>query len=257
MGKREFRMSRLIGMVREHGYLPIKEAAAQLSVSEMTVRRDISEMEPSGFVKNVNGVLVACTVPEEPEKSYNLESEGHVQNEAKTKIGQFAARLIEPGESVILDTGSTTEKIAESIPQSLEFEAICFTFNTFRRLQSLPKASLSLAGGFFHPDTQMFTSGEGVEFIQNIRANKVFVSAAGVHDTLGISCANSYEVPTKRAILKSARQHILVADSSKFGVVRSSYFCDLSDIHTVITDVGLSEEWQARLQNHGITVYLV
>lgn len=257
MGKKEFRMNHLVDIVQGHGFISIKDAAALLSVSEMTIRRDISEMEPSGFIKNVNGVLVACSMPGATEKFYNLEHEGQIQNEAKTRIGKFAAGLIEPGDCVIFDTGTTTEKIADHIPQSLEFEALCVTFNVFCRLQPRPKVSLSLAGGFFHPDTQMFTGSEGVDFIQNIRANKVFVSAAGVHENLGISCANSYEVPTKRAILKSTRQHILVADSKKFGVIRSSYFCDLTDIDVVVTDSDLSEEWKTRLQNHGITLHMV
>lgn len=78
-----------------------------------------------------------------------------------------------------------------------------------------------------------------------------------MHEELGISCANSYEVATKRAILKSARQHILVADSSKFGVVRSAYFCDLADIDTVVTDNGLAPEWVSLLKQLGVTLYLV
>lgn len=67
----------------------------------------------------------------------------------------------------------------------------------------------------------------------------------------------SYEVPIKRAILQSAKQHILVADSSKFGVVRSAYFCDLEDIDIVITDTGLSPEWRNILQERGVTLYQV
>ena len=95
----------------------------------------------------------------------------------------------------------------------------------------------------------------GVAFIHNIRANKVFISAAGVHEELGISCANSYEVATKRAILKSAR-HILVADSSKFGVVRSAYFCNLTDIDTSDRHRPFVE-WANLLRQLGIVLYQV
>ncbi|MFQ9901151.1 MAG: DeoR/GlpR family DNA-binding transcription regulator [Ruthenibacterium sp.] len=144
-----------------------------------------------------------------------------------------------------------------NISPSLEFEAVCYTRNILMQVGSLPHAALAMAGGFYHPGTQMFTSDEGVAFIHNIRANKVFISAAGVHEELGISCANSYEVATKRAILKSARQHILVADSSKFGVVRSAYFCNLTDIDTVVTDIGLSPEWANLLRQLGIVLYQV
>ena len=167
MGKKEMRMNRLVEIINSRGYIPIKEIAQLLHVSEMTVRRDLAAVEKSGLVKNVNGVLVS------------------------------------------------------------------------------------------NPRTQLFAGEDGVNFIRSIRANKLFISAAGIHEDLGISCANSYEVPIKRAILQSAKQHILVADSSKFGVVRSAYFCDLEDIDIVITDTGLSPEWRNILQERGVTLYQV
>lgn len=256
MGKRELRMNRLVDIVHSCGYTSIKEAAKLLNVSEMTVRRDLAVVEKSGLVKNVNGVLVQ-NAGQPTNKVYDLESETQVQNEAKALIGHFAAGLIAPGDCIIFDCGTTTEQIARCLSPTLEFEALCFTRNILEHLYPLPKAAIAMAGGYYHPGAQMFTSDEGVAFIQNVRANKVFVSAAGVHESLGISCANSYEVPTKKAILRSAKQHILVADSSKFGVVRSAYFCDLSDIDTVVTDSGLAPEWVTLLESRGITLYRV
>ena len=256
MGKRELRMNRLVDIIHSCGYMPIRDIAQMLKVSEMTVRRDLAAVEKSGLIKNVNGVVVSGT-GQQVNREYIFESETKVQNEAKALIGHFAAGLISPGDCVIFDTGTTTEQIARGISPSLEFEALCFTRNILGHLCGLPHATLAMAGGFYHPGTQMFTSDEGVSFIHNILANKVFISAAGVHEELGISCANSYEVATKRAILKSARQHILVADSSKFGVVRSAYFCDLADIDTVVTDNGLAPEWVSLLKQLGVTLYLV
>ena len=256
MGKREMRMNRLVELIRSHGYMPIKEIAQIFHVSEMTVRRDLAAVEKSGLIKNVNGVvIVGGAYPEE--RKYNFESETQVQNEVKELIGQKAASLIAPGDSVIFDVGTTTEKIARNIAPSLEFEAVCYTQNILQILCRNPKITLSAAGGFYHPDTQAFSSEEGVAFIRNIRANKMFVSAAGIHNSLGVSCANAYEVALKRASLQSTRQHILVADSSKFGEVRSAYFCDLTDIHMVITDNGLAPQWKELFKQMGIQLVLV
>lgn len=257
MGKREVRMSRLVEVINSCGYMPIKELAQMFHVSEMTIRRDLAAVERSGLVKNVNGVVVNTNKSAEINREYVLETETKVQNEAKVLIGHFAAGLIEPGDCVIFDTGTTTEQIAKHLSSSLEMEAVCFTFNVMEALHNLPNVRSGMAGGYYHPGTQMFISEEGVRFIQSIRANTVFLSAAGVHESLGISCANSYEVPMKQAILRSACQRILVVDSSKFGVVRSAYFCDLDAIDIVITDEGLSKDWCALLKEKGITVYLV
>lgn len=259
LGKKELRINRLIELLHANGRLSIKDAATLLQVSEMTIRRDLSAVESSQLIRNVNGILISYQNPtsQYTDKEYDLLHEGTIQNEAKQLIGKFAAQLVCPQDFVIFDTGSTTEQIISYIPAELNFGALCFNRNILDQLSRHANAEIAFAGGYYHKATQMFTSEEGVQFIQNIRANKVFVSAAGIHESLGISCANSYEVPTKRVILKSAKQHILVADSSKFGVVRSSYFCDLDDIDVVVTDNGLPPEWISLLRGRGITLHIV
>ena len=259
MGKKEIRMNRIVEITNARGYIPIKEMAKLLQVSEMTVRRDISVIENSGFIRNVNGILMSGhgNITEKMEAEYDILEEFEVRNDAKTAIGRYAATLIEDGDFVIFDTGTTTEQILPFIRQDISFGALCFNRNILEGLCQYPKIDVALAGGYYNPRTQMFCGEYGVSFIKSIRANKVFVSAAGIHENLGISCANNYEVATKKAILQSAKQHILVADSSKFGVVRSSYFCNLEDIDTIITDNSLSEEWCSTVSEKKIYLKLV
>ena len=259
MGKREIRWNRMVELVHDRGFIPIRELAQTLGVSEMTVRRDLAAVEQGGRVKNVNGVLVssvnrglACL-----EKKYDLEEETQVENEAKVLIGRRAAAMIQPGDCIILDVGTTTEQIAAQLPEELELEALCFTMNILRRLCGKPRVQVALAGGYYRPRTQLFVSEEGIDFVRGVRANRMFLSAAGVREDLGISCVNSYEVALKRAALRSAQQHSLVADSKKFGVVRPAYVCDLTDIDAVITDTGLSPEWAERIRAKGIELYQV
>ena len=90
---------------------------------------------------------------------------------------------------------------------------------------------------------------EGISLIKNTRASKVFVSAAGVHETLGVTCSNNYEVATKKAILNSSFEKILLLHSEKFGKVNSSYFADLNEFDTIITDANLSDEWKNRIDS--------
>ena len=254
-GKKEARLDRFIGIVQDRGYVSIKEMADLLHVSEMTVRRDLDTHRLGSQVRNVNGVLVPLAG--QPEQDYDLLRQTTVQMEKKTRIGRFAAALVEEGDCVSFDVGTTTQQIVPHIRPDLTFEAVCLTYNVLEQLCRNPRAQVAFAGGFYHPLTQMFSSEHGLNFIRSLRANKYFVSAAGIHPTLGISCANSYEVPAKHALLQSGNQHILVADSSKFGVVRSGYFCDLSDIHMVITDTDLDPQWIHLLQEKGITLQLV
>lgn len=104
MGKKEMRMNRLVEIINSRGYIPIKEIAQLLHVSEMTVRRDLAAVEKSGLVKNVNGVLVSNSgnTVQVLDKEYDLLNETQVQNEVKKLIGRFAATMIVPGDCVFL-----------------------------------------------------------------------------------------------------------------------------------------------------------
>ncbi|MFQ9901152.1 MAG: DeoR family transcriptional regulator [Ruthenibacterium sp.] len=97
MGKRELRMNRLVDIIHSCGYMPIRDIAQMLKVSEMTVRRDLAAIEKSGLIKNVNGVVVSGA-GQQVNREYVFESETQVQNEAKALIGHFAAGLISPGD---------------------------------------------------------------------------------------------------------------------------------------------------------------
>lgn len=131
------------------------------------------------------------------------------------------------------------------------------TTNTLTQLFQKDDVQITLAGGLLHKADQMFESSYGNEMIRNHRANKFFMAASGIHEALGITCAHNYEVLTKKAAMGSSLTTILLADSSKFGLIRSAFVAPLSSVDTVITDDGISKEWQEILRNMGIKLYIV
>ena len=170
--------------------------------------------------------------------------------------GRRQISLIEPRDVIAIDTGSTTAKILPHIPTNYDLTVLCYNANVLFALRNRPGIRLLMCGGVYHPNTEMLESAEGVSFIRRIRVNKAFLSAAGIHQTLGVTCANPYEVAVKEAVLQSSSQKILVADSGKFGQVRSSHFCDLSQLDTIVTDIQLSPQWQADLVEAGVSLRL-
>ena len=259
MNKKHARITNLEEILREKGLVSIKEMAQLLDVSEMTIRRDIRQMEMTGKLKNLNGTLISAANSSFSmvSKKYELHSQAMDQNLEKEAIGTFAASRISAGDSVMFDVGSTIEQIARHVSSDIKFEALCMSLNTLQCLLEKPLAMVAVSGGYYQPSTQMFLSDESARFIRSIRANKVFLSAAGIHEDLGISCANHYEVVAKKALLQSARHHILVADSSKFGMIRSSYFCDLSEIDEIITDDRLPDKWVNLIESRNILLQRV
>ena len=243
MTKKEQRQSLLLQMISAQGMLPIRTLASRLAVSEMTVRRDLAELELGHPSDGEEG-------------GYSLLQELEKANAQKEQIGRAATALIEPRDVIAIDTGSTTAKILPHIPTNYDLTVLCYNANVLFALRNRPGIRLLMCGGVYHPNTEMLESAEGVSFIRRIRINKAFLSAAGIHQTLGVTCANPYEVAVKEAVLQSSSQKILVADSGKFGQVRSSHFCDLSQLDTIVTDTQLSPQWQADLVEAGVSLRL-
>ena len=259
VGKKNDRLNRLIGILKIRGAVSIRELAQTLEVSEITIRRDMKLLQQNKVVENVDGVMVynpAHTLVE-TDKEYSLALEEERRNAEKAAIGAFAASLVAQDDMIIIDTGTTTVHIARNLPTNLHLSVLCYNINILMELRRKPNIQPLFAGGYYHANAQMFESKEGVEFISGIRVQKAFVSAAGVHCQLGVTCINNYEIETKRAILRSSLEKILVADSSKFGRVCAAYCCDMNDIDTIITNKDLSPEWIDQIRSKGIKLYLV
>lgn len=255
MSKKTQRIDKLVSLLQAQGFISVRELSALLGVSEMTVRRDLKVLE-AGYNAGAHGLNLSRSVVKNNQE-YNILKELRKQSVQKEAIGKFAASLLRPDDIVIIDTGTTTEQAAQHFPRDKNLMALCYNINILMELQQNPGVRLLFAGGRYHAGTQMFESDEGIQFIRGLRAYKVFLSAAGVHPEMGITCVNSYEVPTKQAIIRSSLEKILLCDSSKFGIVRPAYFCDLSEIDAIVTDRGLSEEWRQRIASMGITLHLV
>ena len=225
-------------------------------VSELTIRRDLQALEGSQLVNNVRGT-VFYNYDENADKSYLLSIATSKHRKEKKSIGAYAAGLIQPGEFVIIDNGSTTEQVAASIPFDAEITVLCYSMNVLNNLYKKPKINLIFCGGNFHHQTLMFECTESLEIIRRARAGKVFVSAAGVHGELGVTCSSEYELACKREIIKAGVERILLVDSSKFGKVEPCFVGDLSAFQKVITDKGLSQEWIDFISSKGVELILV
>ncbi len=254
------RLQHVVMTLREKPDASINDLAKLYDVSAMTIRRDLAllaengivELRPGGARINTDSELFRTV-----DSRYSLLAAETHNREEKMRIGQRAVQLIDTDDIVIVDTGSTTEFLAKVLPEDLKCTVLCYSVNALVELHRKENCSVIFAGGFYHNNTMMFESPEGVALIERIRANKAFVSAAGISDRLGVTCANEHELDTKRAIMGSSMTRILVADSSKFDKVRPTLFADLEDFNIVITDAGIPDRYRSAFEELGITVYVV
>jgi DeoR family deoxyribose operon repressor len=255
MNNRRDRLGAIVEILQVQNAATLAELAERLSVSEMTVRRDLNLLAQDNIVKVLHSgaVLNPGIVGS---SRYSLTEAGARRREQKMAIGAKAATLLEEGDIIIIDGGSTTEYLAKSIPNTLRLSVLCWALNILVEVQRRESCSLVFAGGRLHENSLVFESPEGVELINRYRANKTFLSASGISEKLGVTCTNSYEIEVKRASIRSSLDRILVADSSKFGTIQPAYFADLSEITTVVTDSGIPTEYAEHIRSLGITLHI-
>lgn len=261
MGKKFERISELTKILKESQGASAKELSVRFNVSEMTIRRDLEGLLSQNIVKNQYG---AFFYNYEKDKSEDTFDDKYALNKAitshineKQRIGNFAASLVNDDDILIIDTGSTTEFLARSLKDNLKSTVLCYNRNILNYLVDKTGISIIFAGGYYHANTEMLESIEGLSLINHTRANKVFISAAGIHETLGVTCANNYEIATKKAIFKSGVEKILLVDSSKFSVIKSSHFANIEEFDMIITDSGINQKWIDIILAKSIKLHIV
>ncbi|WP_147538976.1 DeoR/GlpR family DNA-binding transcription regulator [Anaerotruncus rubiinfantis] len=259
MNNKNIRMQKIIELLDENKTMSVKELAETFEVSEMTIRRDLEQLRKNNAVERSYGRATLQNY-----KKVQIESGGfydiayeQIRNlKEKESIARYAASLVDPHDILIVDSGTTNTQLAKHLVDKEKITVLCYNFNILNELRRASNINLIFAGGYYHPEDQMFTSKENVEFIRSIRANKMFLSASGFHETLGVTCIHSHEVDNKRAAIASSAVCILLMDSSKFGKVQASFIASLDEIDAIVTDAGIPQEWRRMLEEKGIELHI-
>jgi DeoR family deoxyribose operon repressor len=253
----EARWANLIDLLKMHGTMSIAHLSEQLNVSMMTIRRDLVEMENRNLVKRSYGA--ASYIPDTNDSSphYNLTIENTHMRAEKNRIGKYAASLVEKNDILIIDSGSTTTNFANYAPDDYGLSVLCYNLNIMNVLFNKRGIRLIMAGGYFHSDNQMCESEEGLQLIRKTRATKLILSASGIHEHLGMTTRVAYETTYKKAVMKSSQQKILLADSSKFGLLYTTFFAHIEELDIIVTDDGLSESWRNIIREQGVDLRVV
>ncbi len=226
------RLDRLT-LALEHGAsLRLRDAAALLDVSEMTVRRDLAA---SGDAFRYLGGHILRQASGTRDR-YDIDAERTAHLRGKVAASAHAATLVEDGDAIFVDCGTTLPHLVRRIPESLRLTVVCYSLEVAALLAARPRVRLILLGGLYHATSASFASDESLALLAKVGINKAFLSAAGVHPTRGVSCMHFHEVPVKQAAMASAMARHLVVDASKFGRVRPAVFAGVDDFDSIVTD---------------------
>jgi len=258
MSSKQSRIDKIRARVMANGSCSIRDLGEFLGVTTMTIRRDLDEIpEADGFLL-VRGVLFYTgSQKSAPSHRYSLITAKTERSEQKTRIAQAALQLLQPGDSIIIDAGSTMEYFVNVIPASMNLSAFCFSLNIMMCLLQKDSTRIMLTGGLYHSSSMMFESREAIKLVRNSRSNKAFISASGVNLKLGVTCSDDFESELKRTAIASAQERILLVDSSKFGKVQTGFFAEVGDFERIITDDGAPADTVEAIRGLGVIVDIV
>ncbi len=257
--KKDGRLDEIVKLCEKSGFVSIQQLAKQLNVSEITIRRDIDLLETLKLVRKEKG---GATVIEQkfatPLVEYNIENSSVYRAEEKSRIGKAALSLIKPGDTMIIDSGSTLTQMVSQIPEGFPITGICCGFQIAQILDQKNISKLIMVGGIYHKQLDMFenVADEGNIF-KNIRAEKAFISAFGINEQTGLTSGSFLASSIRRDIIDSVKHVILLADSSKFGRIECAHFAEINELDIIITDTGIGQKQIDYFKNQDIEVITV
>jgi DeoR/GlpR family transcriptional regulator of sugar metabolism len=249
----ELRRLRIAEYVQQHesGIVTVAELSQFLAVSDMTIRRDLAYLERQAVLRRVHGGAIAYQ-PVNGEKSFTYRSTR--ADPQKKIIGWLAAHLVNDGDRIILDAGTTTLQVANNLLCKNRLTIITNNIPIAKELSLCTNIVIVLLGGIVKHN-EMCTVGNMVkQSLSLLSADKYFLSATSFSIRMGAMETDMAETEVKQAMLRSAGETILVADSSKFNVTSLIQVAPLMQIHKIVTDDRLPAEAIREIETQGVEV---
>lgn len=223
------------------GTVKVSDLVELLDVSDMTVRRDLVVLQRQGLLEKVHGGAMARTEPSTTEPGFEANSARRLAE--KELIGAHAASLVTPGSAIAISAGTTTHALARHLVDIPRLTVVTNSVWVADVLHRSGNDSLSvlLTGGLRTPSDAL-VGPLAIAALESLHLDAVFMGVHGMDGRAGFSTPNLLEAETNRVMVRSGRRLIVLADSTKWGVVGLSSMAELSDASLVISDTGLSAQ---------------
>ena len=251
------RQRRIQQMLEREGVVRTAELKQILQVSAVTIRADLRELESAGICQMIWGGAVYIK-PLVNKDTTTLAERSILNPEAKRRIGMRAAQLLEVGQTVILDAGTTTIELIRSLSHELDYlRVVTPALNVAAAATQFPQVELVVTGGILRNLTHALIGPQVIESLNRFNADWAFIASGGYSPEHGVTTGNILEVEVKQTIIKRAARVVLLADSTKCGTVLSLNVAPMSDIDMLISDTDLSDEYVEAFTQQGVEVIRV
>jgi DeoR/GlpR family transcriptional regulator of sugar metabolism len=250
----EQRLQGILEMLDLQGQVFVTPLVERFGVTAMTIRRDLDQLERKGLLRRVRGGAVAARG-----RSYEppLLSRARSHPDEKRRIGVAAAGLVRDGESITLDVGTTALEVARGLLNRRNITVVTPSLHVAGLLGEQNGIRLILTGGILRPGELSLVGDLAERAFRDFFVDKLFLGIGGLDPEAGLTEFSMEDALVKRAMVRSAKEIIVVADASKFGKVAFSAVAGLEAVGRVVTDSSVDRRLRDRLESAGIKVTVV
>jgi DeoR/GlpR family transcriptional regulator of sugar metabolism len=242
----------ILERLHQNGQIIAKELSTELGLSEDTIRRDLRELAAEGLLQRVHG----GALPASPATA-NFATRENLGSESKKALGKQAAQMIQGGQVIFMDGGTTNTQLVRHLPPELEATIITHSPSIAVELVAHQKIEVVLIGGNLYKHSIVSVGAATIEAIGRIQADTYFMGITAIHAAHGLSTGNLEESYVKRAFMQNAADTIVLASHEKLGTVSPYQIAKLNAISELITDSSLEKKLQTALQKAGVKITIV
>lgn len=245
------RQDKILQFINKQERASVTELSEMFGVSKVTIRSDIDEMESKGLLNKTHGGVVSKDIGLASQVPYDVKNKSRIYE--KQKIADAALRYIKARDVIILDSGSTTFRLVERLPEGITVITPDVLI-AFEIIKSKKNIQVVMPGGMVD-SLYTIQGSDALHFFENLHADKIFLGCDGMDAEFGVSESSREYAAVKRAMIAASGQVILMTDSSKFHCKKTSKVCPLKRVDVLITDK-LDEKMAEKCTQDGIQVLI-
>ena len=247
------RRESILQMLTQQGSVQVTDLVEKLGVSAVTIRSDLNALEAQGMATRSHG---GATLTRTPPPEHTIRQKDAINHEQKERIGAYAARLVEPGDNIIIDSGTTTISLARHLRDATGVTVLTNGLNIAWELADAPGVELIMTGGLLRKQSLSIQGSQAEATLQAYNFDKLFLGVDGFDLQFGVTTHHEAEASLNNKMVERAKTIIVLTDASKFGRVSLHRIVQLDRVHTVITDASISQEYREGLQRLGIDLLI-
>ena len=229
----EQRKALILDQIASGDLVGVAEIAETLGVSEMTIRRDLTDLEKAGHLKRVHGGAVSSHGRSYEPPLTLRQSQGA---DAKRRIAEAAVELVEEGDSIAIDVGSTAHEVARCLVGRRGLTVVTASIRVVTTLMDNKDIRLIVTGGILRHGEQSLVGDLPQEAFKGLFVDKLFLAVGGLDARSGLTEYNWEDALVKKAMIGNAKKVILIADAAKFGRIAFAKVADFGAVHTLVTN---------------------